>query len=188
MVENMTTESFALVRAGDTCWGDHENRDDIVLMLEKRDASGELEGGTCFATFSNMRFMDSLAPRLAKLCPNTAQAELAKAATPTPPRPTPPTAPEPYARLGDDVVVSDFDWRNPLMAWPGSWLYHDVKRDRPLFIVRKSDVGGDPSKEVLVALLLAFHAGERAGRDAGVTEGRAEMAGDIRALIGAAAA
>ncbi|MEE7463628.1 hypothetical protein MFUR16E_21540 [Methylobacterium fujisawaense] len=95
---------------------------------------------------------------------------------------------EPFARLGDDVIVADFDWRNPSMWWTGSWLFHDVKRDRPLFIVRKSDVGDDPSIELLCALLLAFSAGERAGRDAGVTEGRAELAGDIRALIGAAAA
>ena len=104
------------------------------------------------------------------------------------PPPAASAGPEPFARLGDDVVVSDFDWRNRLMAWPGSWLFHDTARDRPLFIVRKSDVGDDPSKEVLVALYLAFTAGERAGRDAGVTEGRAELAGDIRALIGAAAA
>ncbi len=172
--------------AGETCWSRDFDPDDIILMLMERDAVGEKLGGTRFAAFSNMRAIDGLGPRLAKLCRETAQAELAKAGG-VPPR-TPPTAPEPSARLGDDVVVSDFDWRNPLMAWPGSWLFHDVARDRPLFIVRKSDVGDAPSVEVLVALLSAFAAGERAGRDAGVTEGRAEMAGDIRALIGAAAA
>ncbi|MEH3146425.1 MAG: hypothetical protein PGN34_13995 [Methylobacterium frigidaeris] len=181
----MTTKSFALVPAGETCWGDHENRDDIVLVLEERDAAGEREGGTRIATFPNMRFMDSLAPRLAKLCQETAQAELDKAGG-VPPR-TPATGPEPHARLGDDVVVCDFDWRNPKLAWPGTWLFHDLKRDRLMFTVRKRDVGDDPLVEVLVALLLAFAAGERAGREDGRAEGRAALACDMRKLMGVGA-
>ncbi|SDM27085.1 hypothetical protein SAMN05216360_101392 [Methylobacterium phyllostachyos] len=95
---------------------------------------------------------------------------------------------EPYARLGDDVVVCDFDWDHPKWHSPRYWIFHDVKRGRRLFQVGKAHAGDAPSREVLLALLSAFAAGERAGRDAGVTEGRAELAGDIRALIGTAAA
>ncbi|WP_342153311.1 hypothetical protein [Methylorubrum sp. SB2] len=181
----MTTESFELVRAGDTCWGDHENRDDIVLVLEERDDAGVREGGTRIATFSNMRFMNSLGPRLAKLCQETAQAELNKAGGVRPRAPA--TGPEPFAQIGDDVFVTDYDWRNPKLAWPGTWLFHDVKRNRPLFQARKRDVGDDPPVEVLVALLLAFAAGERAGRKDGRVEGRAALAGDLRKLMGVGA-
>lgn len=70
------------------------------------------------------------------------------------------------------------------MAWPCTWLFHDVKRDQPLFQVRKSDVGEDPPVEILVALLLAFAAGERACKDAGRDEGRAALAGEMRATLG----
>ena len=177
-----TTESFALVPAGDGDWTDRPDDDDIVLVLEERDAAGESEGSTRIATFSNMRFMDSLGPRLAKLCHETAQAELDKAGG-VPPR-APATGPQPHARLGDDVVVCDFDWRNPKLAWPGTWLFHDVKRGRHLFQARKRDIGDDPPVEVLVALLLAFAAGERAGREDGRDEGRAELAGEMRKLMG----
>ncbi|MEE8626824.1 MULTISPECIES: hypothetical protein [Methylobacterium] len=91
---------------------------------------------------------------------------------------------EPYARLGDDVVVCDFDWDNPSIGWPGTWLFHDVKRGRHLFQARKRDIGDDPPVEVLVALLLAFAAGERAGREDGRAEGRAALAGEMRKLMG----
>ncbi|WP_375275003.1 hypothetical protein [Methylorubrum thiocyanatum] len=62
-----------------------------------------------------------------------------------------------------------------------------MKRGRRLFQVRKSDVGEDPPVEVLVALLLAFAAGERTGKDAGRVEGRAALAGEMRTLIGVGA-
>ncbi|KMO22400.1 hypothetical protein [Methylobacterium platani] len=181
----MTTESFELVSAGETCWSRGLDPDDLILILEERDAAGEKVGGTRIATFPNMRFMDSLAPRLAKLCQGTAQAELDKAGG-VPPR-APATGPQPHARLGDDVVVCDFDWRNPKLAWPGTWLFHDIKRNRPLFQARKRDIGDDPPVEVLVALLLAFAAGERAGREDGRDEGRAALAGDMRKLMGVGA-
>lgn len=74
----MRTERFELVPAGETCWSGECDADDIILMLVERDADGEEEGGTRIATFSNMRFMDSLGPRLAELCRKTAQAELDK--------------------------------------------------------------------------------------------------------------
>ena len=170
-----TTETFEIVLASETCWSDECDPNDLVLMHVKRDASGEDDGGTRLAVFSNMRFMNSLGPRLAKLCLQTAQAEL-KAARPAPAPRRPATGPEPHARLGDDVVVCDFDWANPLMFWPGTWLFHDVKRGRPMFQVRKSDVGEDPPVEVLVALLLAFQAGQREGEDVGRAEGRAKLA------------
>ncbi|WP_375275002.1 hypothetical protein [Methylorubrum thiocyanatum] len=88
-----TIESFELVRAGETCWSDECDPDGLVLMLRERDLSGEDEGGTRLATFSSMGFMDSLGPRLAKLCLETAQAEL-KAGPPRrrggwPPAPSP---------------------------------------------------------------------------------------------------
>lgn len=180
------TESFELVRAGDTCWRDECNPDDLILMLIERDSSGEEESGSRIATFGNGRFMGGLGPRLAKLCLETAQAEL-KAGRPAPTPRAPATAPEPHARLGDDVVVCDYDWDNPLMAWPRTWLFHDIKRGRPLFQARKSDIGDDPPVELLVTLLLAFTAGERLGKDAGRDEGRAALAGQMRSLIGVGA-
>jgi len=178
-----TTETFELVVAGEAEWTERPDEDDIVLVLEERDASGEDVASTRIATFPNMRFMNNLGPRLAKLCLETAQAELKAGRTAPAPR-RPATGPEPHARLGDDVVVCDFDWANPLMFWPSTWLFHDVKRGRPMFQVRKSDVGEDPPVEVLVALLLAFGAGERAGKDVGQAEGRAALAGEMRALMG----
>ncbi len=95
---------------------------------------------------------------------------------------------EPFARLGDDVVVSDIDWFSPEWGTPQRWGFYDVKRGRRLFCVSKAHAGDAPSQEILLALLSAFAAGERVGRDAGIGEGRAELASDIRALIGAAAA
>ncbi|KTS39510.1 hypothetical protein NS228_04990 [Methylobacterium indicum] len=178
----MTTKSFELVPAGETYWSRGLDPDNLILILAERDAAGEEVGGTRIATFSNMRFMDSLGPRLAKLCQETAQAELDKAGG-VPPR-APTKGPEPFAQIGDDVFVTDYDWRNPKLARPGSWLFHDAARDRLLFMVRKRDVGDDPSIELLAALYLTFQAGERAGREEGRDEGRAELAGEMRKLMG----
>lgn len=91
---------------------------------------------------------------------------------------------DPFAQIGDDVFVTDYDWRDPALAWPRNWLFHDASTDRLLFMVRKRDVGDDPSIELLAALLLTFEAGRRIGREAGRAEGRAALAGHMRKLMG----
>lgn len=184
MSEETNVESFELACASETCWYEVAcDPADTVLTLELRDASGKDVRSTRFATFANMQALNGLGPRLAKVCLETAQAEL-KAGRSTPAPRGGAAGPEPHARLGDDVVVCDYDWDNPLMAWPRTWLFHDIKRGRALFQARKSDIGDDPPIELLVSLLLAFTAGERLGKAAGRDEGRAALAGQMRSLIG----
>lgn len=52
-------------------WGD------LHLVLTERDADGQVESRTYFASFSDMKALDSLGPRLAQLCLETAHVALA---------------------------------------------------------------------------------------------------------------
>lgn len=175
--------NFELASASETHWKEGCDPADLVLTLEERDEISRRVRSTRFATLSNMPNLANLGPRLAVLALKTAQAEL-NAGGPAPAAQAPVTGPEPHVRLGDDVVVCDFDWDRPKWHSPRDWIFHDVKRGRRLFQVRKSDLGQDPSVEVLVALLTAFAAGERAGKDTGRIERGAALAGEMRSLIG----
>ena len=63
---------------GQTTFEIHDGEDgNLHLVKVERNADGEATTWTMFAAFADMKAMDSLGPRLAKLCLETAQAALA---------------------------------------------------------------------------------------------------------------